>query len=193
MSSFGRSDESGNPLPRATFRALAGRAIIAVGKVRSDRADRAWVKSILTAAEFDLWTRQTAYDQAHAVRVARRVERRLAPTRYGGDTLWPSMALMHDVGKIRADLSMGERVIATLASKAVGVATARRWALSATGAKRRIGLYLIHGEVGAGMIRAAGGREEVAAWTEVHQGYPDCTRLETPPVVVEALLESDVG
>ena len=186
-------DQSGNPLPRATFRALAERAIIAAGGVRGDRADRAWVESILTAAEFDLWTRQTAYDRAHSVRVARRVERRLAPTVYAGDTLWPSMALMHDVGKIEADLSMGERVIATLASKAVGLATARRWASAAAGARRRIGLYLIHGEVGAGMIRAAGGREEVAAWTEVHQGFPDCSTLETPPAVVEALIESDVG
>jgi hypothetical protein len=193
MASFERSGEGGNPLPRATFRELARRAILAVGNARSNRADRAWVESILTAAEFDLWSRQTAYDQAHSVRVARRVERRLAQTVFAGDTLWPSMALMHDVGKIRARLSMGERAIATLASKVMGVATARRWARDATGAKRRIGLYLIHGEVGAGMIRAAGGREEVAAWTEVHQGHPDRAPLETPPVVVEALIESDVG
>lgn len=191
MASVRHIDESGNPLPRATFRALIERAIIAAGKVRSDPADQAWVRSILTPAEFDLWTRQSAYDQSHAVQVARRVQRRLALTVHGGDTLWPSAALMHDVGKLQSGLSMGERVIATLASKAVGVATARRWACCATGAKRRIGLYLVHGELGAGMIRAAGGREEIAAWTEVHQGYQSSARLGIPSIVVEALLESD--
>jgi hypothetical protein len=88
---------------------------------------------------------------------------------------------------------MLERVIATLASKAMGVAAARRWASTATGAKRRIGLYLMHGEVGASMIRAAGGREEIAAWTEVHQGYRSLAGLGIPSIIVEALLESDVG
>jgi len=182
-----------NPLPRATLRALARRAIIAAGKIRSEPADQAWVRSILTPAEWDLWTRQSAYEQDHAVQVARRVQRRLAPTVYASDTLWQSAALMHDVGKLQSDLSMGERVIATLASKVVGVATARRWAATATGAKRRLGFYLIHGELGAGMIRAAGGREEIAAWAEVHQGYQDIARLEIPPVVVDALLASDVA
>jgi len=193
MAWFRHSDESGNPLPRATFRALVGRAIIALGKVPDDPADETWVRSILTPAEFDLWARQSGYDRAHAVRVARRVQRRLAPTVYRGDTLWPSAALMHDVGKIQSNLSMRERVAATLASKAVGVATARRWACSAAGTKRRIGIYLIHGEIGASMIRAAGGREEVAAWTEVHQGYRSVAPLGIPPLVVEALLESDVA
>ena len=193
MASCRHSDEHSNPLPRATLRALVVRAIIAGGKIRSDPADHAWVRSILTPAEFDLWTRQPAYDQDHAVQVARRVQRRLALTVYGGDTLWPSAALMHDVGKRESDLSMGERVIATLASKVVGVATARRWASTATNLKRRIGLYLIHGELGASMIRAAGGREEIAAWTEVHQGYQDIARLGIPSIVVDALLESDVG
>jgi hypothetical protein len=189
----GHVSESATPLPRATFRALAERAILALRKVSEDPADRAWVRSILTPAEFELWARQSDYDRDHAARVARRVERRLAPTVYAGDTLWPSAALMHDVGKTQANLSKLERVIATLASKAVGVATARRWAGSAAGAKRRLGIYLIHGEVGARMIRAAGGREEVAAWTEVHQGYQSVARLGMPSIVVEALLESDVA
>lgn len=186
-------DENSSPLPLARFRLLAERAMAAVVRVRSDPADRAWVKSILTAAEFDLWTRLSAYDQSHAVQVARGVQRRLAPTEYGSDTLWPSAALMHDVGKLQSDLSMLERVIATLANTAMGVAAARRWASTATGAKRRIGLYLMHGEVGASMIRAAGGREEIAAWTEVHQGYRSLAGLGIPSIIVEALLESDVG
>lgn len=137
--------------------------------------------------------RQGDFDRAHAVRVAKRVERRLAATAYGNETVWLAAALMHDVGKVEAALSARERVLAMLASKAVGVDAARRWAASASGAKRRIGSYLIHGEVGAAMIRAAGGREEVALWARIHQGYRTRVEHRVPPVVVEALLESDVG
>lgn len=193
MDSFGHFDESGNPLPRATLRALSKRAVIAAGKARSAPADQNWVRSVLTPAELDLWARQSDYDQRHAVRVARRVESRLARTVHRGDMLWLSAALMHDIGKLQSDLSMHERAIATLASKVVSVATARRWASSATGLKRRIGLYLIHGEVGSSMIRESGGREEVAAWAEVHQGCQSIAGLGIPSIVVEALLESDVG
>jgi hypothetical protein len=185
--------EGGNPLPRATFRALAERAIAAARRVRIDPEDEAWARSVLTPAEFDLWIRQSDYDRSHSVRVSRRVQDRLAGTPYAGDALWPGAALMHDVGKLQSDLSLGERAIATLASKVVKAAAARRWAGFATGTKRRIGLYLIHGEVGAKMIRAAGGREEIAAWTEVHQGDRDVGRPGLPAVVVEALIESDVA
>lgn len=167
--------------------------MLALRGASADPSDRAWVRSVLTAAELDLWNRQSSFDRAHSVRVARRVQRRLAPTEYRDDSLWLAAALMHDVGKLQSGLSMGERMIATLASKAVDVSTARRWASSATGAKRRIGSYLIHGEIGASMIRAAGGREGIVAWARAHQGYRSETGSCIPPAVLEALIESDVG
>ena len=84
--------------------------LVAAGPIRSsDPADRAWVESILTPAEFDLWVRQSAYDQDHVVQVARRVERRLAATVYAGDARWTGAALMHDVGKAESKLSLPER------------------------------------------------------------------------------------
>src|SRR5947209_129424 len=105
MTSFRHPGESDDPLPRATLWVLAGRAIIALGGVRSAPADRAWVKSVLTPAELDLWTRLPAYDQNHAVRVARRAQRKLSSTGYGADTVWLGAALMHDVGKLQSNLS----------------------------------------------------------------------------------------
>ena len=183
-----------NALPRATFMELAGRAIAAAVRRRGDPGDRAWAESLLSPGEFVLWIRQSEYDQSHAVQVARRVERRLARTAHAGEGLWPGVALMHDVGKSESNLSLPERVVATLASKVFGVATARVWAASASGWKRRLGLYLIHGELGAAMIRAAGGREEAAVWSEVHQGYATSVASGIlPPVVVRALIESDVA
>jgi hypothetical protein len=182
-----------NALPRATFSELLGRAIAAAIRPRSDPADRAWAESLLTSAEFALWIRQSDYDRHHAVQVARRVERRLAATAYAGDALWTSAALMHDVGKSESNLSLPERALATLASKVFGVATARQWARSAAGWKRRLGLYLTHGELGAAMVRAAGGREAIAVWSEVHQGYSGLDDSGIPPIVVEALIKADVA
>ncbi len=182
-----------NPLPRATFRELIARAVRARRGDGGDPADRAWARSILTPAEFDLWSSLSAYDQRHTLQVARRVERRLAATTYAGDPLWPAAALLHDIGKREADLSLPERAVATLASRVVAVDRARRWTRSTVRMKRRLGLYLVHGEVGARLIRLAGGREPIAVWTEVHQGDRPLEGLGFPAVVVEALIQSDVA
>lgn len=185
-------EDGGLPLPRATLRTLAERTVTAVAGVRPEPADQEWARSILTPEEHGLWSRLSALDRDHAVKVAKKVQSRLAATPWAGDTLWPGAALMHDIGKLDSGLSPVERAAAMLASRIVSVRTARRWASRARGRRRRIGSYLIHGELGARMIRDAGGREEIAAWTEVHQGDRDMDRLKIPPTVIAALLESDV-
>ncbi len=168
--------------------------LVAAGPIRSCETDRAWVESILTGPELDLWVRQSAFDQDHVVQVARRVERRLAATVYRGDARWIGAALMHDVGKAEARLSMLGRAAATVAGRLVPRKTARRWASSASGFRGRIGAYLTHGEIGARLIRKAGGRAEVAAWTEIHQDVGLAPAgLGFPAAVVEALSESDVA
>ena len=185
------SPDRRHPLPRARWPELVSRARAAWSRGEVADGDRAWVSRILTPAELALWSGQSAHDRDHTLRVARRVERRLASTPHAGDTLWPAAALLHDVGKREADLTLLERAVATLASRVVSVERARRWIGSRIGIRRRFGLYLLHGEVGAGMIRRAGGREPIAAWAEVHQG--DRAMGGFPPLVVEALIESDVA
>jgi putative nucleotidyltransferase with HDIG domain len=182
-----------HPLPLARFRLLARRLASAIAPARDDPADGEWVNAALTPAEYALWERLSPYDRRHAVDVARKTALRLAATPFGCDTRWLGAALMHDIGKAEADLSTLERVVAVLAGKIVGVDTARRWAAAGAGVRWRIGSYLMHGERGAEMIRREGGREEVASWAEIHQGYRDPSESGFPPVVVEALLESDVG
>jgi hypothetical protein len=181
------------PLPLARFRLLARRLAGAIVPTRDDPADGEWVRAALTPSEYGLWERLSRYDRHHAVDVARKTALRLAATPFAGDTRWLGAALMHDVGKVEPDLSTLERVVAALASKIIGVAAARRWSTTGAGARWRIGSYLMHGERGAAMIRAAGGREEAASWAEVHQGYRDFAESRLPPVVVEALVESDAG
>ncbi len=194
MAGLGEARDSARPLPRATWKELLRRALVAAGPPRSRQADRAWVRSILTGPELDLWIRQSAFDQDHVVRVARRVERRLASTVHAGDARWLGAALMHDVGKVEARLSMPGRAAAAIAGRIVTRTTARRWASGAPGFRRRVGAYLTHGEIGARMIRDAGGRVEVAAWTEIHQDLRlAASALGIPADVVDALSESDVA
>jgi hypothetical protein len=191
---FGRRGTPGSEasLPRATLPELARRALVAARAARSGDADLAWVREVLTPAEHDLWSTQSRFDQDHVVQVARRVERRLAATLHADDPRWVGAALMHDVGKAHAKLTTLERALAALAGRMIRLETARRWAGSG-GLIGRIGAYLTHGEIGAGMIRAAGGRPEIAAWAEVHQRPRSAIRIGIPPDVVEALLESDVA
>jgi len=180
------------PLPRATLPELLRRAVAAARSAGEEPGDRAFARAHLTPGEFELWQRQSALDRDHSVRVARRVERRLAETVHGRDSRWVAAALLHDVGKADAQLSPLERAVATLASRVVDSATARRWASQDGGRRSRIGSYLIHGEIGARMIRAAGGRAEAADWAEVHQGDRG-PGASIPPDVAAALVDSDVA
>ena len=186
-------EAGGDPFPRVTLLDLARRAIGAAHDAAHAPAQRAWVRSMLTPAELAIWERQAPYDRSHSVRAARRLERRLAQTPHAGDMRWPAAALLHDVGKTAAALSMVERAAATLLRRAVGLSRARGWAALPKGLRRRVGLYLIHGEIGAAMIRAAGGREEVALWAEVHQTHPGGPVAGIPASVADALLVTDAG
>ena len=178
-------------LPRARFFRLVGRAIDLLRHARCNPADQEWVWSILMPAEFDLWTKLPAHDQYHTVRVAQKVQQRLAQTQQANDDRWLGAALMHDIGKLESNLSGPERVIANLVGKSISLSKARRWATAGSGLSRRIGLYLIHGSVGAEMLRATGARNELAAWAEVHQEYQFPAGLKIPRVVIRALSDSD--
>lgn len=111
-----------------------------------------WVASHLTPDEAELWDRMGRADRRHAVGVARRAE-----TALGEAATRPVMAaaLLHDVGKVESGLRTYGRVMATLSAKAAGADTARAWSQT-RGVTRRIGLYLLHEELGADLLRLAG-------------------------------------
>jgi hypothetical protein len=179
-------------LPRARLANLFRRQVAALKRVRASPADQAWATSLLQPAELDLWRQLASHDQHHSIEVARGVERRLAGTPYASDGRWLGAALLHDVGKAVAGLNMAERVLATLVGKVVQASTAERWAHRASGPRRRLGLYLTHGPAGAEAIRRAGGREEIAAWAEVHQALPCPELAVVPGLVARALSQSDL-
>jgi hypothetical protein len=144
---------------------------------------------VLEPGEYALWARQPGHDRRHSAEVARRVEAALAGGPHAGDPRWPACALLHDIGKLASGLGVPARVLATVVGRATEGAVAD-WE-EHRGMRRRIALYLRHPEVGADMIRLAGGRAEVAHWAGAHH---DPTRLDpavVPAPVVEALVSAD--
>jgi len=100
--------------------------------------DEIWAESWLSFDECALWRAMPNVDRRHSVAVARRFNERVT------DRAAMAGALLHDVGKIEADLSVWGRVIATL----LGARTDRF---------RR---YLDHEAIGADLVRAAGSAPE---------------------------------
>lgn len=185
------AEENRAALPRAEFPRLVRRFVDSARAARLSPDDLAWTASLLTPVEYALWVRLAAHDQVHAVRVAKVTRTKLAGTAYEDDARWLGAALMHDIGKLEANLAMHERIAATLAGRAIGLSTARRWAGGSRRFARRLGIYLTHGAVGAGMIRRAGGREELAAWAEIHQAYHLPAESLVPALVAQALSAAD--
>lgn len=99
-------------------------------------ADEAWARSLLDAAEAELWSRMTPADRRHSIEVAGRFASfRPAATR---DEL--AGALLHDVGKVESGLGTWGRVAATV----VGPRT------------RRFRTYHDHERIGAEWLAACG-------------------------------------
>ena len=127
-------------------------------------ADTAWVEAILVPGEKALWARMSAPDRRHATGVARAVESELAG---GASREILAAALLHDVGKVDSGLGTFARVAATV----VGRPPVRR--RSAELARRggplgRLGRYLRHPEIGAGLLEAAGSHALTSAWAGSH-------------------------
>ncbi|MFN8036096.1 MAG: hypothetical protein U0V73_09200 [Acidimicrobiia bacterium] len=157
---------------------------------RPPAEDLAWVQSALTPAELALWQRLPNHDQRHSIGVARDVWARLAGTPYADDPRWPAVALLHDVGKLDAGLGVYGRVVATVCGFVGGRSLAGAWS-ARRGFTRRVGLYLRHDELGADMIRMAGGRKEAALWAAAHHHPEAWPSTGLPSAVIDALDAAD--
>ena len=127
-------------------------------------ADEQWVTSIVPAPELTLFTRLSNTDRRHLISSARGMERALGPD---DDPVWIRVSLLHDVGKFDARLGVLGRVLATILAITVGDERVRSWA-GRPGWRGRLGTYQNHDEIGAAQIRAVGGPEAAAVWSELH-------------------------
>jgi hypothetical protein len=152
--------------------------------------DVAWVEDILEYGELALWRALPNHDRRYSIRVAKEVQARLAGTDHAGEAAWLAAALLHDVGKLDADLGVVGRSVATLLGAAAGPRRVEGWA-SGVGFRRRVASYLQHDERGAERIRAAGGRDEAARWALVHHHRDRWPASGVPMPVADALEAAD--
>jgi hypothetical protein len=148
-------------------------------------AAEAWVAERLLPGELELWKQMSRPDRRHAHGVARRVERAL-----GVEATHPVLAaaLLHDVGKTDARLRTYGRVVATLSASVAGRDMAKVWR-NQTGFIRRVGLYLLHPEIGAERLELAGSDPLTVAWAREHHLPVDQWTL--PRHLADALKDAD--
>lgn len=151
-------------------------------------ADEAWAADVLAREELLLFRRLPNHDRRHALRVAHRAQVALGPA---AEPRWIAAAMLHDVGKYDAGLSVPGRALATMvAAGSMGRRRMGRWE-SLPGWRRHVALYARHGELGAEQIRRAGGREEAAVWSAAHHHPETFTDLPIPIAVVQILDTAD--
>lgn len=148
------------------------------------REDDAWATAVLGPGEVELWRQMSGADRRHAVGVARRVVAGLGE----GDRPVTAAALLHDVGKIEAGLGPWRRAGATVIAGLGGYERSRSWR-SRKGLRGRIGTYLSHDEIGAGLLARAGSDPLTVAWAREHHLPED--RWSVPGPVGRALKAAD--
>jgi hypothetical protein len=146
----------------ARVRHLVRRTRVSLKGRVPEPADEAWAAGILCPAELQLWRQMSDVDRSHAIEVARGACRRLGqpvPDEVA------TAALLHDVGKLDADLGVPGRILATVISPIVPA----RWAPRLG----RIGCQLRYNEIGSGLLADAGSERMVVAWAREHHWPPD--------------------
>lgn len=129
------------------------------------RPDDAWARSLLSNAEWSVYTRMDPRDREHGIKVARA----LLDQHPKASKLAVRAALLHDCGKLVRRYNLLERILVgwrvrnpdrdtRLPSREL----ARAERLSAADVRR------FHPQIGAWLIRAAGGNERVALMVEYH-------------------------
>lgn len=164
---------------------LAGRFFGSLWPFGPKEVDDIWAVEHLLDTEVELWRRMPRADRRHSIGVARRTVELL-----DGKVERPvvAAALLHDVGKIDSGLGTYLRVMATLSAKIAGRETAELWVKS-TGLTRRIGLYLMHPQIGADLLGMAGSDAFTIAWALEH--HLDEESWTVPEHLGAALREAD--
>ena len=115
---------------------LARRLTESIGVRELSEVELMWVRAELHDSEFDLWNSMSLLDRVHSHGVARRLTTQYPDVEHHEI----AAAFLHDVGKTRSSLNLGERVLATI----VGSLT------------KRFEDYHDHEHIGAQMCRERG-------------------------------------
>ena len=166
-------------------RHLVGRCVGSLRPGGPGAHAEAWVQERLLPRERELWRRMSGPDRRHAYGVARRVERAL-----GHEATRPVLAaaLLHDVGKVDSGLRTYGRVVATVSGAFAGRDMAHVWRTK-TGITRKVGLYLLHPDIGGDQLALADADPLTVAWAREHHLPED--QWTVPRHLARALKDAD--
>lgn len=160
------------------------RQVIAAVTARISEQDRRLIACYLDVGEAELFWRMNLADQRHALNVACTAGE-LADANPAIDRqLLIKCALLHDIGKVKGDVSTFDKIIAVLLDKFASD-WARQWARQGRGGKlanlrHAIYIYYHHAGRGAAMLKARGASEQLAQLVARHHDAPendDCPEL----------------
>lgn len=153
------------------------RQVFAALTARWTAADTEFVSTWLTPAEQDLFYAMNLPDQRHAVSVAH-TARTLAAGRPDADiVLLTRCALLHDVGKVKGDVSTFDKTFAVVAHRlAPGAAT--RWGRQGRGGRvanlrHALHVYFHHPERSATRLEAIGADARLVGIVRRHHEPPE--------------------
>ena len=145
---------------------LAKRFFGALGRAPIGESQIELVQTTLLDSEFALWSAMMPMDKKHSIKVMSRFMQ-IYPQATATQV---RASLLHDVGKLESNLSVFERVLATIVGERGS----------------RFAKYHAHEKIGAQMLRQAGSDEET--WQLVAGEVSDSPQLRT---VLAALRQAD--
>ncbi len=145
---------------------LAKRFFGALGRAPIGESQIELVQTTLLDSEFALWSAMMPMDKKHSIKVMSRFMQ-IYPQATAAQV---RASLLHDVGKLESNLSVFERVLATIVGERGS----------------RFAKYHAHEKIGAQMLRQAGSDEET--WQLVGGEVSDSPQLRT---VLAALQQAD--
>ncbi|MDT8900196.1 HD domain-containing protein [Anaeroselena agilis] len=150
--------------------------VLAALTARVTAADREFVAAWLAPAERELFYAMNLPDQYHALQVAY-TARRLAAGRGGVDYgLLTRCALLHDVGKVKGDVSTFDKTFAVLAHR-LAPGRAEGWGRAGRGGRianlrHALHVYFRHPERSAALLAGIGANERLVGIISSHHQPP---------------------
>lgn len=149
--------------------------VVAALTARVEEADRRFVEQHLEQKQAALFWQMNLPDQRHALNVAYTASK-LAAGQAVNPELLIQCALLHDVGKIKGDVSTADKIITVLLDT-VAASWAKAWAKPGRGGKidnlrHAVYIYYNHAARGAAMLQAAGVSVELAGIVARHHEAP---------------------
>jgi putative nucleotidyltransferase with HDIG domain len=150
--------------------------VIAALTARITEQDRCFIIHYLDAAQAKLFWQMNLPDQRHALNVAYTALELATIDCTVDQELLTKCALLHDVGKIKGDVSTADKIITVILDK-VAPCWVRQWGRLGRGSKvanlrHAIYIYYNHAARGAAMLRELGAPELMAEIVSRHHQAP---------------------